>query len=66
MSNVRDITQRLTDSLTLADMADRAGITHQQARAFAGMMADLRIRDAIRICVTCQLNRIGESRRAKR
>ena len=62
-ARVHDITQRLADSLTLADMADRAGITLEQARALAGMLADLRIRDAIRICVSAQLTRIMRSTR---
>ena len=65
-ARVYDITQRLTDSLALGDAADRAGITMQQARAFCASLADLPIRQAIRICVTAQLHRIMQSQRAAR
>ena len=61
--SVHDITDRLIDSAALADIAKRAGITLEQAKAVAGMLADLSVRQAIRVMVTCQLNRIGASQR---
>ena len=66
MSNVHDITDRLVDSLALADIADRAGITLAQAKAVAGMLADLPIRQAVRLCTTEQINRIMRSQRGAR
>lgn len=65
-AQVYDITDRLVDSLALADIAERAGITLAQAKAVAGMLADMPIRQAIRIAVTCQLHRIMASSRGKR
>lgn len=61
-ARVYDITDRLVDSLALADIARRAGVTLEQAKAVAGGLADLNIRQAIRIAVTCQLHRITRPR----
>ncbi len=63
---VHDITQALVDSATLAAIAKRAGITPSQAKAVCGMLADLKIRDAIRICVTAQNDRFRQSQREAR
>ena len=65
-AQVHDITDRLVDSLALADIAERAGITLAQAKAVAGMLADLPIRQAVRLCTTEQINRIMRSQRGAR
>lgn len=65
-ARVHDITDRLVDSLALASIADRAGITLEQAKAVAGMLADLDARVALRVMVTCQLHRIMRSQREAR
>jgi phosphoserine phosphatase len=63
VSNVHDITDHLIDSLALADIAKRAGITMEQAKAVAGMIADLPMRQAVRMCTMAQIHRIMKSQR---
>ncbi len=63
---VHDITDALVDSATLVAIAKRSGITLKQARDVAGMLADLPLRQAIRLCTTAQHDRIRQSQREAR
>ena len=66
MSTVHDITDALVDSAVLDAMAKRAGITLAQARALCAMVADLPVTQAIRMCTTCQLDRMRQAQREAR
>jgi len=63
---LHDITDALIDSAALNAIAKRAGITLAQARAVAGMIADLDIKQQIRMCTTCQHDRIRQAQREAR
>ena len=63
---VHDIVQPMLDSATLVAIAERAGITPAQAKAVLGMLADLPIRTAVRLCTTAQLDRIRQAQREAR
>ncbi len=64
--SIVDITDRLIDSDTLAQIAKCAGITLAQARVVCGLLANLSETQVRRITVTCQLERIRESQREAR
>jgi len=57
IAKVYPIEQALEDSLTLADLADAAGVTMTQARAFCAALAEVPIRQAVRICSAAETSR---------
>ncbi len=63
---LHDITDALVDSAALQAIAKRAGITLVQARAVAGMLADLPVTQTIRLCTTAQHDRIRQAQRLAR
>jgi len=63
---LHDLEQPLADSLKLRALADHAGITEKQARAVFATLADMDIRDVIRIGETCRCDRVRQANREAR
>lgn len=57
---LHSLEQPLADSQTLLDLAKESGITVAQARAFVALLADVPIRQAVRICTTAQRDRVRQ------
>lgn len=64
--NAQILEHALADSMTLADLAQKAGITRAQARELLAALADLPIRQAIRIATTAKSDRVRKINRATR
>lgn len=63
---LHDLSEALADSAELVDLAKRAGITVAQARFFAAALAELPIKQAIRLCTTARADRIRQINKTTR
>ena len=61
-----DFTQPLEDSLTLCTLAKRADVTRAQAKAMLAALADMDIRDVLRISELCRRERVRQIRQTNR
>jgi hypothetical protein len=66
MSNVHSLEQALADSAVLADAAELAGITSEQAKRVVAALANVPIKQAIRICVAAEADRVRQINRQTR
>lgn len=61
-----DLTQPLADANLVAELAKESGLAEPQVRKLLGLLADVPIRQAVRICATARRDRIRQINRETR
>jgi hypothetical protein len=64
--NAATLTHTLEDSIELRALATAAGITEVEAKRFMGLLADVPIRQTVRMAKTCHADAERARERAKR
>ncbi len=63
---LHDFTQPLADSITIASLASESELTAAQVRKLLALLADVPIRQAVRMCATARNDRVRQINRETR
>ncbi len=66
MMTVHSLTQVLADSSTLLELAAEADLSSAQVRKLLALLADVPIRQAVRMCTTARQDRVRQINRKSR